>query len=73
MSPYEKLTVWFGGKSHFLLAVGIVLVTVGFFVKGESVGFVPYVGFISLACGLQHRRSVKEDEIGNTDIPNPHA
>jgi hypothetical protein len=68
LSPWDKLTGFFGGKSHFLLVTGLVLVTVAFFLKGESPAFVPYVGFISLACGLQHRRSIKEDEIGNTNL-----
>ena len=73
MSAYDKLIAAMGGKSHALLVAGIVLVTVAFYTKGESPSFIAYVGFISLACGLQHRRSIKEDEIGNTDIPNPHA
>jgi hypothetical protein len=69
VSPYEKLTGWFGGKSHFLLAVGIVLVTVAFYTLGNSPAFTAYVGFVSLACGLQHRRSIKEDENGTKSNP----
>jgi hypothetical protein len=61
-SPWEKLTAWFGGKSHFSFLAAYVVITAAFYLHNGSTNFPVFSGSILSLCGFQHWRSISQDK-----------
>ena len=62
-SPWERITDWFGGKSHFSFLAAYVGISVAFYLHTSSPNFPIFAGCLLSLCGCQHYRSVAQDNI----------